>query len=51
VLAPSRAAGRASGSANQEIACSQGESVSAGPLNLECTTVTEDTVTMTASLG
>ncbi|HZH22275.1 MAG TPA: hypothetical protein VEZ18_18980 [Geodermatophilus sp.] len=36
---------------DQEIGCSQGESVSAGPLNLECTTVTEDTVTMTASLG
>ena len=36
---------------DQEIGCSQGESVSAGPLSLECTTVTEDTVTMTASLG
>jgi hypothetical protein len=36
---------------NQEIGCSQGERVSAGPLTLECTTVAEDTVTMTASLG
>ncbi len=36
---------------NQELACNQGESVSAGPLNVECTTVTEDAVTMTASLG
>ena len=36
---------------DQEIGCSQGESVSAGPLTLECTTVTEDAVTMTASLG
>ncbi|SNS16223.1 hypothetical protein SAMN06893096_102296 [Geodermatophilus pulveris] len=36
---------------DQELACSQGESVSAGPLTVECTTVTEDSVTMTASLG
>jgi hypothetical protein len=36
---------------NQEIGCSQGESVSAGPLTVECTTVSEDMVTMTASLG
>jgi hypothetical protein len=36
---------------DQEIGCSQGEGVSAGPLTLECTTVTEDSVTMTASLG
>jgi len=35
----------------QVLACSQGESVSAGPLTVECTTVTEDSVTMTASLG
>jgi hypothetical protein len=36
---------------DREVSCSQGESVSAGPLTLECTTVTADTVTMTASLG
>jgi hypothetical protein len=36
---------------DQEIGCSQGESVSAGPLSIECTTVTQDSVTMTASLG
>ncbi|WNV73628.1 hypothetical protein [Geodermatophilus sp. DSM 44513] len=44
--------GRASISVGgQELACSQGESVAAGPLTVECTTVTEDAVTMTASLG
>ncbi|RBY82489.1 hypothetical protein DQ238_04145 [Geodermatophilus sp. TF02-6] len=36
---------------DQEISCSQGESVSAGPLTLECTTVTADSVTFSASLG
>ena len=44
--------GRATvGIAGQEVSCSEGESVSAGPLSLECTTVTQDSVTMTASLG
>ncbi|ADB75036.1 hypothetical protein [Geodermatophilus obscurus] len=37
--------------ADREVSCSQGESVAAGPLTLECTTVTADTVTLTASLG
>jgi len=44
--------GRASlsvGSAN--VSCSEGESVTAGPLELECTSVTEDSVELTASLG
>ncbi|MGY1669121.1 hypothetical protein [Geodermatophilus sp. SYSU D00710] len=36
---------------DREFSCSQGERVSAGPLTLECTTVTDDSVTMTASLG
>ncbi len=36
---------------NEDLTCGQGESVSAGPLTLECTTVMEDTVTMTARLG
>ena len=36
---------------DQELACSQGESVSAGPLTLACTTVTEDALTLTAALG
>ena len=36
---------------NQEIGCSQGEGVSAGPLTVECTSVAEGSVTMTASLG
>jgi len=31
--------------------CAQGESVSAGPLSLTCTTVTEDTLEVTASVG
>lgn len=36
---------------DRDVSCGQGESVSAGPLTLACSTVTEDTVTMTASLG
>jgi hypothetical protein len=36
---------------DRELACSQGESVSAGPLTVECTTVAQDAVTLTASLG
>jgi hypothetical protein len=36
---------------DQDLSCGQGESVSAGPLTLACSTVTDDTVTMTASLG
>lgn len=44
--------GRATvGIAGQEVSCSQGESVNAGPLTLECTTVTPESVVMTASLG
>ena len=31
--------------------CGQGESVAAGPLSITCTTVTEDSLTITASLG
>jgi hypothetical protein len=33
------------------VSCAQGESVSAGPLSLTCTTVTDDSVEVTASLG
>lgn len=36
---------------DREVSCSSGESVSAGPLTLECTAVTADAVTLTASLG
>ncbi|SHN56092.1 hypothetical protein SAMN05660350_00647 [Geodermatophilus obscurus] len=36
---------------DREVSCSSGESVSAGPLTLECTTVTADAITLTASLG
>lgn len=44
--------GRASlsvGSAN--VSCAEGETVSAGQLNLECSSVSEDRVELTASLG
>jgi hypothetical protein len=44
--------GRASLSVGStEVSCSEGESVSAGPLDLECSSVTEDSVELTASLG
>ena len=33
------------------VSCSEGESVSAGPLSLTCTSVTDDAVELTASLG
>jgi hypothetical protein len=33
------------------VSCAQGETVSAGPLTLECTTVEADSVKLTASLG
>ena len=36
---------------NDDASCRQGETVEAGPLSLECTTVTGDSVTLTASLG
>ena len=31
--------------------CGEGESVAAGPLSITCTTVTDDSLTITASLG
>jgi hypothetical protein len=34
-----------------EVSCAQGESVSAGPLSITCTTVTEDSVELTAKAG
>ena len=44
--------GRASLSVGDaSVSCAQGESVSAGPLALTCTTVTDDSVELTASLG
>lgn len=44
--------GRATlGVAGTEVSCSQGETVSAGPLQIECTTISPDNVVMTASLG
>lgn len=36
---------------DQDLSCRQGETASAGPLSVECTTVSEDTVTLTATLG
>ncbi len=33
------------------VSCAQGETVNAGPLTLECTTVGTDSVEVTASLG
>ncbi|MGY1723192.1 hypothetical protein [Blastococcus sp. SYSU DS0533] len=35
----------------QEVSCTEGQSVGAGPLTMECTTVSADSVTFTASLG
>ena len=34
-----------------EVSCAQGESTSAGPLTLECSEVTDNSVKLTASLG
>ena len=36
---------------NASVSCAQGETVSAGPLTLTCTTVEADSVELTASLG
>ena len=44
--------GRASLSvAGATVSCAEGESVGAGPLQLECTSVTDDAVEITASLA
>lgn len=44
--------GRASlGVAGANVSCAEGESVAAGPLELECTSVTEDAVELKASLA
>ena len=44
--------GRASLSVGDaEVSCAQGESVSAGPLQLECTEVKEDSVELTATVN
>lgn len=37
--------------AGHSVSCTQGQSVSAGPLRLACTTVTDTSVEFTASLG
>jgi hypothetical protein len=36
---------------DSEVSCTQGQSVSAGPLQLACSKVTADSVELTASLG
>lgn len=44
--------GRATlGVGGNDVSCSQGEKVSAGPLTLECTTISTDRVSLKASLG
>jgi hypothetical protein len=44
--------GRASlGVGGANVSCAEGESVSAGPLSLRCTKVTDNSVELTASLG
>jgi hypothetical protein len=44
--------GRATLSAGgASVSCGEGESVSAGPLQVECTSVAEDSVKLTATLG
>jgi hypothetical protein len=44
--------GKASlGVAGASVSCAEGESVAAGPLQLECTSVTDDAVEITASLA
>jgi hypothetical protein len=36
---------------DQSVSCAQGDSVDAGPLSITCTTVTEDSLTITAKVG
>ncbi|MGY1825608.1 MULTISPECIES: hypothetical protein [unclassified Blastococcus] len=36
---------------DREVTCTEGQTVEAGPLSMECTTVSTDSVTFTASLG
>jgi hypothetical protein len=36
---------------DKEVSCAEGESVSAGPLSITCTSVTEDGVELTAKAG
>ena len=44
--------GRASlGVGGTTVSCAEGESVNAGPLSLECTSVTDDEVKLSASVG
>lgn len=44
--------GRATlGVGDTSVSCAEGESVSAGPLSVTCTSVSEDAVKLTASLG
>jgi hypothetical protein len=44
--------GRATlGVGDASVSCAEGESVSAGPLSVTCTSVTDDAVELTASLG
>lgn len=39
------------GAGDAKVSCTQGQSVTAGPLHLTCSTITSDAVTLTASVG
>ncbi len=39
------------GIAGNDLTCSEGETISAGPLSVECTTISPETVVLNASLG
>jgi hypothetical protein len=39
------------GAGGATVSCTEGQSVTAGPLHLTCSTITSDAVTLTASLG
>jgi hypothetical protein len=39
------------GVAGHDVSCTEGQSVDAGPLHLECTKVTDDSVELSATLG
>ena len=36
---------------DQSVSCAQGDSVDAGPLSITCTTVTDNSLTITATIG
>lgn len=36
---------------DQSVSCTEGQTVEAGPISVECTTVSEESITLTAGLG